>query len=173
MTNAQRKHVLTAMPPCHAFFENLAIALPELSLQHLKDTVEHFQPPNMAIFEEFDKDITRRNISFTLNEQLGELVDDSESWLYILTTLANNALQEDPATLPSWENFASYYGYTALHIATFKLKKKTEKSPMERLISVLYSEDPSITLFKFTEMLKKIHRSDAVEILEEWAKVIL
>ena len=170
MTNVQCRHILNQVLPCHAFFENLAIARPELSLQDFKSTIESFDQPNVSIFEEIEEDIMSRLVSVTLDSQLGTLIDDSKSWSYTLTALANNLLPKTATAKPAWKSVASCLGYTAEHITAFTVKNRVDKSSTERLISVLFSDSPSLSPLVFAEKLEEIQRNDAAYMVKDWAK---
>ena len=105
-------YIITDVPPCHAFLESLSISQPELSLQCLRHTIEHnCKHPNKAIFSKIEKDINSGLISYTLDAELGALIDNPEHWLHILTNLANNLLHTATAQLvPSWKNVACSHG---------------------------------------------------------------
>ena len=169
MTNAQRKHILTLMPPCHAFFENLAIASPELSLRDLKSIIESFDPPNRSIFADIEKDIGSKLVSVTLDSQLGVLIDDSKSWSYILTALANNLLSEAATAEPSWKRVASRLGYRIEHIKAFMAKNRVDRSSAQKLISVLFADNPSLSHRDFMQKLEEIQRIDAANMVRHWA----
>ena len=170
MTNAQCRHILNQVLPCHALFENLAIARPELSLQDFKSTIESCDQPNVSIFEEIEEDIMSRLVSVTLDSQLGTLIDDSKSWSYTLTALANNLLPKTATAKPAWKIVASCLGYTAEHITAFTVKNRVDKSSTERLISVLFSDSPSLSPLVFAEKLEEIQRNDAAYMVKDWAK---
>ena len=170
MTKAQCRHILNQVPPCHAFFENLAIARPQLSLQKLKAKIESSNQPNVSIFAKIEKDIRNSRVSVTLDSKLGAIIDDSNSWSYTLTALANKLLPETATAKPPWKRLASRLGYTNDHITAFTVKNEVDKSSTERLISVLFSDSPSLSPLAFAEKLEEIQRNDAANIVKDWAK---
>lgn len=167
LSDQQCKYIMSEMLPCHAFFESLSISQPELSLQCLRHTIEQkFKHPNKAIFLEIEKDINSGSISYTLDAELGALIDDPEHWLHILTNLANNLLQSATAQLlPSWKNVASYHEYKADYIETFESKNKLIRSTAERFLSVLFAHNPFCSASDLAQSLQEIGRKDVSDVM--------
>jgi len=149
------------------FFESLSISQPELSLRHLRDTIEKKSVPNnKAIFIEIEEAIESGLISCSLDVQLGVLIDDSKTWLHILTILASHLLPQYPSQLPSWKHIASYHGFSK-SIKSFEAKNQVKESPTERFFSVLFSHIPSFFFCEIAKKLEDIGRKDASNCIKD------
>ena len=171
LSNDQLNYIMTNVPPCHAFLESLSISQPELSLQSLRQTIEqNCEYPNTAIFSKMEEDINSGLISYSLDAELGALIDDPRHWLHVSTTLANGLLHIVPDQLQlSWQNVASSHGYITEQIKTLEVKNQVEESTAERFLSVLCAHSPSLPLSDFTEKLEEICRVDASNLVKQWS----
>jgi len=167
LSKEQCNYIMADVLPCHAFFESLSISQPELSLRHLRDTIEKKSVPNnKAIFIEIEEAIESGLISCSLDVQLGVLIDDSKTWLHILTILASHLLPQYPSQLPSWKHIASYHGFSK-SIKSFEAKNQVKESPTERFFSVLFSHIPSFFFCEIAKKLEDIGRKDASNCIKD------
>ena len=171
LSKDQSTYIMTNVPPCHAFLESLSISQPELSLQSLRQTIEqNCEYPNTAIFSKIEEDINSGLISYSLDAELGALIDDPQHWLHVSTTLANGLLHIVPTQLqPSWQNVASSHGYIPKQINALEVTNQVEESRAERFLSVLCAHSPSLPLSVFTEKLEEIFRVHASNLVKQWS----
>ena len=164
--------IITFGPPCHAFFENLSVGNPELTLDDLRETIEkklHFT--NNSIFQKVDRDIEARSALFSLDVQLGDVLDDSQMWLYLLKEIANKLLPQFLAQLPSWKNVASCYDYKPADIERFQFAHKGEECSAVRILSFIFRYHSSRPLSDFISMLELIGRKDVVDMVNDWLEL--
>jgi len=162
------RNITTSVLPCKAFFTNLSVGQPDKALEKLREIIEKkLDLPNKSIFLKIDEDIQKNLLSFSLNAQLGVLVDDAEKWLYILTNIAYELLPEDPTLLPSWQNVASLCDYNPEDIKLFEVQNKIDEDPTQKLMAFLLACKPSYPISNFIENLKKIGRMDIVNSVKD------
>jgi len=168
LSKEQCNYIMADVLPCHAFFESLSISQPELSLRHLRDTIEKKSVPNnKAIFIEIEEAIESGLISCSLDVQLGVLIDDSKTWLHILTILASHLLPQYPSQLPSWKDIALLHGFSMRNIKSFEAKNQVKDSRTKRFLSVLFSHIPSFFFCEIAKKLEDIGRKDASNCIKD------
>ena len=160
--------IITSGPPCYSFFENLSVGIPELTLHEIRDTIENkLHLTNKGIFQKVDKDITAGSAPFSLKVQLGEILDNSEQWLYLLKEVANELLPHCSAQLPSWKNLASFHDYKAAAIERFHCRTEGEY-PAMRILSYIFRYHSSRPLSDFVFKLEQIGRKDVANTVKDW-----
>ena len=158
--------IITYGPPCYAFFENLSVGKPELTLNDLREIIEEeFHVTNKRIFQKVVEDIKARSVFSSLDIQLGDILDDSEKWLYFLKEIANEMLPQLSAQLPSWKNVASFHGYEPDDIERFQCAHKNEECSAVRILSFIFRYHSSLPLSDFILMLEQIGRKDVVSMV--------
>ena len=161
---------LTSDEPIRRFFTHLAHNRGEITVRDLKNVIEvDYQRQRIGtIFPAVEKDIKEKNVDFTLDSPLADLV--GKDWVYFEKNVACK-LPENNHQLLSWKDIAHHYGYDNKAIGDFSIGVREERPTVKLFQKLSHMQNvPTIGTLKLH--LGVLERNDIIKLLEEELKQI-
>ena len=152
------------------FFVLLALRKPDITLKDLKNLfeggIEHIC--NKKIFRDIEKLEANKKPKF--DKKLSDMLDDGESFLFIQEHIADKLVNVGGFAL-SWENVASYYGFTNQEIRSIQQGGKADPvSPTCLLIESLAGNETEFMVATLIKYLEDMKRNDVARVVKRWRK---